>query len=184
MKSLKNWSTSAPFVVETLWFMGRVLCWAPRDAIRIDLMPSQELRVPRPKRSIFCVFMMLSTLFGVATYTAACTNSAHTKRGEAARTALLQLVVSPDQAEVYIDEQYYGEVARWRDGVIALTPGDHQVELRASGHLTERFDVRMYDGGELVLDVVMEPELSVPSLHEEADAPQPPSPTFPLSRKP
>jgi hypothetical protein len=44
--------------------------------------------------------------------------------------------------------------------------------------------VRMHDGGELVLDVVMEPELLVPSLGEEADAPQPTSPTFPLSRKP
>lgn len=115
----------------------------------------------------------------------ACTHtSGH--RQELAATALLHLHVSPAHTEVYIDERYHGEVAKWRDGVIPLVPGDHRVELRAAGHIAERFDVRMHDRGELTLDVVLEPELTLPSQDDDSSdlPPTPPSPKFPLSTLP
>lgn len=115
----------------------------------------------------------------------ACTHTSG-QRKEPAATALLHLHVSPAHAEVYIDERYHGEIARWRDGVIPLVPGDHRVELRAAGHIAERFDVRMHDRGELTLDVALEPELTLPSQDDESsDAlPTPSSHKFPLSTSP
>ncbi len=135
-------------------------------------------------RSTITAFALMCTLGACVQ---ACANTAHSRRGDDARkTSRLILEVTPEQAEVYIDERYHGEVSKWVGGVIPLVPGDHQVELRAEGHMPERFDVRMHDGGELVLEVTMEPDLDLPEFEEDQAPPSPSSRSFspPQSRIP
>lgn len=88
--------------------------------------------------------------------------------------ALLQLQVSPPEAEVYIDGAYSGQIARWRDQSVPVHSGSRRIELRADNHITERFDLHI-DAGELVtLRVDLEPNLTLPE--EEDTEEQPPTP--------
>lgn len=113
--------------------------------------------------------------------TSACSGGAHARR-DAGYTSQLRLIVSPAQAELYIDDAYQGVVANWRDGVVPMTAGDHRVELRAPGYYAERFDMRFEADRALTLTLDLEPELTLPADDETGDRPDaapsalPPSP--------
>ena len=89
--------------------------------------------------------------------TAAC-SAVQPMPGERGR-GLLRLEVEPPTAEVYIDSEYRGVIEGWAAQTIPVAPGDHRVELRADGYMTQRFDISVGAGEEVTLQLDMEPEL-------------------------
>lgn len=108
---------------------------------------------------------LLIPLLMLGAFASSCYTSAGSRRGDASSklSALLQLAVSPEHAEVYIDEEYSGKIAKWRDGVIPVSPGDHRIQIRADGHISERFDLHLNAREMLTLTVNLEPELTLPN---------------------
>lgn len=94
----------------------------------------------------------------------------------AGHDAILELEVSPDDAEVYIDGAYSGQISRWRDHAVPVRSGSRRVELRAPHHITERFDLHIGANEIVTLEVALEPELALPEeeAQEPLDAPAPP----------
>ncbi len=73
--------------------------------------------------------------------------------------AYLKLAVEPSSAEVYVDGEYRGEVAGWREGMVPLEPGERRVKVVADGHVPRRFDVDLEAGESKRLEVELEPKL-------------------------
>jgi hypothetical protein len=46
----------------------------------------------------------------------------------------LRVECQPVHAEIFVDDQFHGEIARYRDGVIPLTVGPHRVAIKARRH--------------------------------------------------
>ena len=80
----------------------------------------------------------------------------------------LQLLVTPEIAEVLVDGFYVGSVNDVRGMVpgYALEPGPHRIELRAPGFETTTFDVRVVPGETIVyrrsLEAIPRPALPPP----------------------
>lgn len=85
--------------------------------------------------------------------------SAPATQGASPPSSLLVLEVEPREASVYIDGDYQGQVEGWSGGAIPVRAGARRVELRAPGHLTQRFDVDVAAREEVTLRVKLEPEL-------------------------
>ena len=77
----------------------------------------------------------------------------------ARRQGMLRLVVEPPDARIFVDGEYRGVVEGWEQGMVPLAPGVRLVELRASGHITQRFDVAIEPGQVWRLKLEMEPVL-------------------------
>lgn len=76
-----------------------------------------------------------------------------------ANEAFLELRVEPETAEIYVDDEYKGEVRGWAKGILPLPPGEHRLKVTADGYITERFDVRIGTGETKRLTLEMEPRL-------------------------
>ena len=46
----------------------------------------------------------------------------------------LRVECKPAHAEIYVDDQYRGEIGRYRDGVIPLAVGRRRVSIKAQRH--------------------------------------------------
>ncbi|RDV36687.1 carboxypeptidase regulatory-like domain-containing protein [Bradymonadaceae bacterium TMQ3] len=93
--------------------------------------------------------------------------------------ALLKLDVEPDTAEIYLNDDYHGVVNRWRDHTLNLTPGAYRLELRAPGHIPQRFDLDLPADQITRLRLRLEPDLHSPEPADDApstDPLHPPSP--------
>ena len=88
------------------------------------------------------------------------TRSARAPGDGAPQRAYLRVDVRPPNASIYVDEQYSGEIHRWREQTLVLTPGVRRVELRAQGYLSQRFDVALRADEMTVLKLRMEPALA------------------------
>lgn len=92
----------------------------------------------------------------------AMTSCATTPRASArSAQGFIRLDVTPQDARVYIDEQYQGEVQGWMHQTIAVKPGQRRLGLRAKGYMTQRFDLRVEEGEVVTLSLRMERELEV-----------------------
>ncbi len=67
----------------------------------------------------------------------------------------VELIVSPPEAQVFIDDVLYGE-ASMLDAVIALEPGLHQLVIRHDGYKPYRVELTVSDKTETVA-VSLEP---------------------------
>ncbi len=72
--------------------------------------------------------------------------------------AFLELLVVPDTAEIFIDDEYVGVVNRWARQTVPVEAGYRRLELRADGYLTQRFDLDVTPGNMHTLRVRMEPD--------------------------
>jgi hypothetical protein len=69
-------------------------------------------------------------------------------------TGSVKLKVTPKDAEVYVDDTYYGKVDSY-DGAfqhLDLKAGTHRVEIRASGYETIQFQIRVLPGKTITYD--------------------------------
>jgi hypothetical protein len=82
---------------------------------------------------------------------------------------LLRLEVTPPEAEVFIDDQYQGRIAGWREGTVPVKPGLRRVALTAPGHITQRFDLEIARGEEVTLQVQLTAALEEPVASDSAD---------------
>lgn len=91
-------------------------------------------------------------------------------------TGFLRLEVTPEAAEVEVDEVYSGVATGWMGGVVPVTPGLRRITLRAPGYIAQRFDIQIDAYEEVTLILALEPILEVPDEDEpEAEAPLRPS---------
>ena len=81
----------------------------------------------------------------------------------------LELDVEPKTAEIYIDDNYQGTVDGWREHVVPIEPGFRRVELRAEGHIAQRFDVDVTRDRWITLRVRLEPNIASPGADEFDD---------------
>ncbi|TXD35477.1 PEGA domain-containing protein [Lujinxingia vulgaris] len=93
--------------------------------------------------------------------------------------ALLKLEVEPDTAEIYLNDDFHGVINRWRDQTLSLTPGTYRLELRAPGHIPQRFDLDLRADQITRLRLRLEPELHSPEPADDAPANDPLSPPSP-----
>lgn len=70
----------------------------------------------------------------------------------------LTFEVTPADAEVYIDEEFRGQIDGWRGQTVPVAPGNKRVELRAAGYMTQRFDIEIAAGEQLTLELRLERE--------------------------
>ena len=117
---------------------------------------------------------MLAILFASAIELSGCASSrgdASPDRREADRPPDAQLIlrVTPEEAEVYIDESYQGVASRWRDGTIPVRSGARRLELRAPGYFSERFDLQFAPNEALTLTLQLEPQLELPEEEPSRD---------------
>ena len=54
---------------------------------------------------------------------------------------LLEVYCEPDDAIIYIDEQYMGHVYGWRFNLVPIAPGRHRLELLRDGYYPHRVDI-------------------------------------------
>lgn len=72
----------------------------------------------------------------------------------------VRMMISPDGASVYIDGGFWG-VVRGQDAVeLGLAAGPHTIEIVKPGYKGFRRDVNVNDGGEIVVEAVLEREQS------------------------
>ncbi|TXD36096.1 PEGA domain-containing protein [Lujinxingia vulgaris] len=90
--------------------------------------------------------------------------------------ALLKLEVEPDHAEIYLNDDYHGVINRWRDHTLSLAPGQYRLELRAPGHIPQRFDLDLPPDQITRVRLTLEPELHSPE-PTDPDATTPGSPS-------
>ncbi|WP_133621699.1 hypothetical protein [Bradymonas sediminis] len=76
-----------------------------------------------------------------------------------ASSGYLRLEVEPADTLIYIDADYQGRVDGWAANTVLVKPGLRQVELRADGYITRRFDIEVAAGEQSFLKVSMEAEL-------------------------
>ena len=96
-------------------------------------------------------------------------------------TSVLELDVEPSEATLYIDGEYHGEVEAWHEQRVPIEPGPRRVELRASGYLSQRFDLDVTPDRWLNLRVRLEPEIDAPASPDDdqnTDPTAPPEPPF------
>lgn len=119
-------------------------------------------------RSRFCIPVALGAMVWVIiALFAGC--SAVQPMAEPDDQSYLELDVEPPTAEIYIDDDYSGTVAGWREQVVPIAPGQRRVELRAEGYIAQRFDVDVGDGRWLTLRVRMEPVIDGPGAGDNDD---------------
>lgn len=73
----------------------------------------------------------------------------------------LRFEVTPDTAELLLDEKYSGQLAGWVEGVVPVTPGVRRVTLRADGYISQRFDVEIAAHEEVTFRLDLEPVLEL-----------------------
>lgn len=75
--------------------------------------------------------------------------SATTGRSAAASGAVvpLQIAADPPDVEIYLDGEYRGELARWRDRTLPVAPGPHRIELRREGYFPLRREIEVGPDG-------------------------------------
>lgn len=78
------------------------------------------------------------------------------------KSSYLELAVEPRSAQIFIDDQYEGIVAGWREQVVPIAPGPRRLELRAQGYITQRFDLDVGEDSWLTLSVKLEPRIDAP----------------------
>lgn len=74
-------------------------------------------------------------------------------------TGSIKLKVKPKDAEVYVDDTYYGKVDSY-DGAMQhldLKAGTHRVEIRANGYETIQFQIRVLPGKTITYNGEMKP---------------------------
>lgn len=118
-----------------------------------------------------CALAFGATLLVVAT--AGCSAVQRVHSPQAGHQGALRLQVTPPDTRIYIDAEYQGQVDGWAAQTVLLKPGARQVELRADGYMTRRFDIEVEPGEHSVLTVVMEPELG----HLDGEVPRHESPS-------
>jgi hypothetical protein len=82
----------------------------------------------------------------------------HGRNGRAVPTSVLEIATETDDADVWVDGQYIGQVNAV-SGRLELAVGVHRVEVRKPGHFPVQRTVRVEKGGGGV--VVVEAELLV-----------------------
>ena len=95
-------------------------------------------------------FLLLSFLL-----TSCATIPASAERG------LLRLEVVPQDAEIFLNEDYSGQVNSWRENTLILAPGMHRLQVVAEGFLSQRFDIEIRANEEVTLRLTMEEEFDV-----------------------
>lgn len=100
-------------------------------------MSSMQMLSPKPH---ICT-LALTTLI----LSAGCTTTTQVQERTRAHKTLgfLHLDVQPEHATVYINERYQGLINQWLHHTIPVPAGLVRLELRASGHITQRFDVEV-----------------------------------------
>ncbi len=81
--------------------------------------------------------------------------------------SFLELLVEPNTAEIFVDEEYAGVVAGWHEQIVLVAPGTRKIELRAAGYITQRFDLDFSVDEQVTLELKMQREL--PSLDDDVD---------------
>lgn len=132
----------------------------------------------------------LNAIFGALILTflmAACAPTYSSTSSSSDAPALLKLEVEPDISEIYLNDDFHGVVNRWRDQTLSLAPGDYRLELRAPGHIPQRFDLQLPADQITRVRVSLEPELHHPEPEDASSSPsaedplQPPAPRQPSS---
>lgn len=95
------------------------------------------------------------SLVGCATSSGAVTQS----RG------LLRLEVEPNHADIFVNEEYRGQVKSWHDQTLVLPVGMHRLQLVAKGYFSQRFDIQIVADELVTLRLDMEEEFE--TLDEE-----------------
>jgi hypothetical protein len=70
----------------------------------------------------------------------------------------LHFDVEPQGAEVFIDDDFKGQVDGWRGQTIPVRPGPRRIELRAKGYMSQRFDIEIGPGEQVTLKLRLERE--------------------------
>jgi hypothetical protein len=74
-------------------------------------------------------------------------------------TGSVKLKVKPKEAEVYVDDTYYGRVDSYNGAFqhLDLKAGTHRVEIRANGYETIQFQIRVLPGKTITYNGEMKP---------------------------
>jgi len=78
-----------------------------------------------------------------------------------AERGLLRLEVVPKHADIFLNEDYSGQVDSWRENTLILAPGMHRLQVVAKGYLSQRFDIEIRANEEVTLRLNMEPEFEL-----------------------
>ena len=82
---------------------------------------------------------------------------------EGARRVPLQIVATPPDVEVFLDDEYQGELARWNDSIIPVAVGEHRLELRRAGYFPLRRLIQVGPAGSrLTVTLLAEPATLAP----------------------
>lgn len=87
---------------------------------------------------------------------ASCASSRPSARQE---TGLLRLEIEPSDAIIWVDEQYLGQANGWLEGTLRVPVGVRRLELQAEGFMTQRFDIAITTHEEVILRLIMQPDL-------------------------
>lgn len=78
---------------------------------------------------------------------------------------LLRLEVVPNHADIFVNEEYRGQVKSWHDQTLVLPVGMHRLQLVAKGYFSQRFDIQIVADELVTLRLDMEEEFE--TLDEE-----------------
>ncbi len=84
---------------------------------------------------------------------------AGTQVSGAKQRGYIVLDVEPSDALIYVDGRFMGAVDGWVGQTVVVDPGAYMLELRAPGHISQRFDVAVARDEEVTLRLRMEPVL-------------------------
>lgn len=104
--------------------------------------------------------------------------------------AFLVIACEPPDASIYVDDEYIGDLHRWRDGTVPLPPGEHRIALQREGFYTYRIDLTLKADRmtrltlELVREVKTLEDLGAPPPPNGQDPPLPGGPGSPALRRP
>ncbi len=123
-------------------------------SVRNRNMDEFESQSPRSKIMRPSVAVIIAVMIGLSS---SC--SAVQPIGDDRTPGYLMLDVEPTDAEIYVDDDYKGQVDGWRAQTIPLSPGARRLEFRAKGYMTQRFDIEIEPGDQLTLRLRLEREL-------------------------
>lgn len=110
----------------------------------------------------FCPTVICAMVWALAMLTAGCSGIEPIPDTNNGGQTFVELDVEPDDAEVFIDGEYTGRVNRWAHQMVPVEPGVRQLEIRADGYISQRFDVDIDEGRTVTLRTRLEPDIATP----------------------
>jgi len=120
----------------------------PVDLYRVDSRATRALRMPRS----------LGLGYAIPTFGGYAIGPPSPEPPYTPTPGVLRLAVTPTSAQVFVDGTYVGTVDDViAQGGLALPPGMHHVEIRASGYQPLTFDVQIEPGGSVSYRGTLDP---------------------------